>query len=387
MNKSLTLSLNRYAVIPNKLRIAPGRNTASGSISVDLAQLFHHYYLDTYGRVPPDPDPAHFEHARFLMPTSDFRFVGGGLGVSPASKRSRSTELGQAFCRLFLHEHLNITYFAHLESILNRQLIRAFNGCHIVRTSTGDTPDYFCAESVHRFYLAEAKGRYDSISFASAEFNSWRQQFCRVELRNSRNAAVPIKGHIVATRFATETRPRVSSGLYAEDPESPGEAIMAGEDGDDLGSAIIGLHYSNIAEKLNQSVLAAALANGLPLPEILGVPATLWELTFGPYAGLRFVGGYYQNGGFGPMFQHVDDRLRIASEDGLRLDVPRGTFFGVEESIFRAVISVVRGSGRFSREFPIQPEATYFYSGVSMLRDGTVIAPIEFFVPVEFATY
>lgn len=66
---------------------------------------------------------------------------------------------------------------------------------------------------------------------------------------------MPIKGHITATRFATESRPRVFSGLYAEDPESPGQAIMAGEDGDDLGSAIIGLHYSNVAEKLNQPVL------------------------------------------------------------------------------------------------------------------------------------
>lgn len=99
MEKLLSLALNKYAVIPLKLQENPVDNTAASNIAVSLASLYHHYYLDSFGKLPPSPDPAQFEPVHFLFPTKDFRFQGAGLGVSPAIKGHRSNELGQAFCR------------------------------------------------------------------------------------------------------------------------------------------------------------------------------------------------------------------------------------------------------------------------------------------------
>ena len=46
MNRSLNLSLNNFATVPHSLRAQPAINVAGGSCRVDLARLFHHYYLD-----------------------------------------------------------------------------------------------------------------------------------------------------------------------------------------------------------------------------------------------------------------------------------------------------------------------------------------------------
>lgn len=113
MDKKIGLELNAYVTIPSSLRDPSSKGAARKEIDVDLAKLYHHYYLDTYGRSPPSPDAAQFEHVRFLMPDADFRFLGNGLGASTSARRSKSAELGQAFCRWFLHDHLGITYFAH----------------------------------------------------------------------------------------------------------------------------------------------------------------------------------------------------------------------------------------------------------------------------------
>lgn len=106
MDKTIQLELNKYSPIPPSLCDPLGATLSRPDVPVDLAQLYHHYYLDTYGRGPPSPDPAHFEHVRFLTPGIPFRFLGDGLGASTSARRSRSTELGQAFFRWFLHQHL-----------------------------------------------------------------------------------------------------------------------------------------------------------------------------------------------------------------------------------------------------------------------------------------
>lgn len=386
MNKIIKLGLNKYPTIPHTLRSTLKRNQPAQEISVGLAQLFHHYYLDTYGRRPPSPDPTQFEHVRFLLPTSDFRFQGGGLGISTVARRSRSCELGQAFCRWFLHEHLNITYFAHMGDLLDRQLHRAFGGCSISRIKSGDTPDYFCAESVDRVFLAEAKGRYTSIGFATKEFDGWREQFNRVQVLDAAGIPRSVKGHVVATRFATERDSNVvRTTLLAEDPQSPGERPLDGELARVLGSAIIGSHYSRIAEKLDQPLLAAALRNGITLPQEILIPVVIWELAIDPLKGRRFVGGYFSPDET-PAFQITDDKFVARRSDPFRLDGPRATFFGVEEKIFRQIVSVCRSAGRLNEQVNQLENIELIYSGISMLRDGSVIGPAEFFLPVSTST-
>lgn len=387
MERAIALALNRFPVVPDALRELPEVNAASPTLLVPLASLYHHYYLNSHGRAPPSPDPAQFEHLQFLLPTNDFRIQGDGIGVSTSVRRHRSNELGHAFCRWFLHDHLNITYFAHMGHVLNRSLHRAFAGHRVERTSAGDTPDYFCAESVDKIFLSEAKGRYSSISFGSAEFASWRTQFTRVVIKDRTGHSRSVKGYIVATRFATESKPTINSRLFAEDPQSPGDRALGGEEAFELGTIVISAHYAKIAAKLNQPILASALSNGFNVPNEIRFPVTVWTFQTEPLQGIQFVGGYYPSGGGSLPIREVNENIIFDLLDPLQLDVGRGTFFGIEEKIFQQVVAVARGGQSLVREIGrfelIQP----FYSGISVLRDGSIVGPVEFFRPVQQVTF
>lgn len=387
MIKNLRLALNRYASVPATLRSVPTINAAVGDVEVNLAHLYHHYFLDSFDMVPPIPDAAHFEHTQFLLPTPEFRFQGNGLGVAPAIRRHRSNELGQAFCRWFLYEHLDVSYFAHIERLLDRQLKRPFLGCSLDRINSGDTPDYLCASASNSVCLAEAKGRYSAISFKNKEFSEWRNQFYRVAFNDSSGISRRLKGHIVATRFATEVdSEKLKSTIYAEDPSSPGERDLDGEASTALATITRAAHFSNIAQKLRQPILASALLNGVRMPEELAVSGIAWQVLVGPLAGRRFVGGYYAAGRDRASFHIANDRFVYDRPDPLRLDSLGPTFFGLEENILRQVVRIARSPP--AESFPIEAfrETEFFYSGFSVLRDGSAVAPLEFFVPVEQVT-
>jgi hypothetical protein len=388
MEKTVDLALNRFPEVPHSLREDPGAGFPKSCIQVNLASLYHHYYLDSYGQVPPDPDPTQFEYFRFFAQGHDFRLAGNGIGISKLRRLHSSAELGQAFCRWFLHDYLDITYFAHIEHVLDKLANHDLGNLRLEKVQSGDVPDYLCASRQHKAHLAEAKGRYSSISFGSREFESWRRQFQRVEAKDSANQSVSLKGFIVGTRFATEKHGSVvRTKVSAEDPDSPGGAGLAGDEPDDLGLRVIALHYGGIAQKLRQPVLAAALLGGYVVPDEIGFPVVVWESRFGPLDGKRFVGGYYLTGdGVVPIAQQAD-KLQLPVADPFRLDVSHATFFGVEESIFEAVTMLVRKSPRAAAAVRTYDEVQPFYSGISVLRDGSIMSPIEFFNPVRFARY
>lgn len=387
MEKKLKLALNKYDPTPDSLRLDPSSNAPVDVITVNLANLFHHYYLDSFGTAPPDPDPTKFEPTHFLLPCDEFRFAGNGYGISPAIRRHRSNELGQALCRQFLYEHLGLTYFAHVEGLLGRQLFRPFPGCRLEREEAGDTPDYLCAGSSVIPYLAEAKGRYSAISFANREFQTWRQQFSRVIFKDASGHPRRVKGHIVATRFATEEdSQRLRSTLFAEDPSSPGRLPLLEDTGAVLVRAIRAQHYSRIATKLRQPLLASALATGIALTSQLRVAAIAWRVVQGPLEGHRFVGGYFGPEGGSAPWQKTDDGFAFDPFAAFRLDSPSFTFFGLEESVFRQVVAQAREGEE--RDVGVQPfeRTEFFYSGFSVLRDGSALGPLEFFVPAERIT-
>jgi hypothetical protein len=74
-------------------------------------------------------------------------------------------------------------------------------------------------------------------------------------------------------------------------------------------------------------------------------------------------------------------------KDPFRLDLGTGTFFGIDETIFKQVIEMAHLGTRMEepiRQFEIiRP----FYSAISTLRDGTIISPVEFLRPIEQATF
>jgi hypothetical protein len=307
------------------------------------------------------------------------------LGIGTAFRRSTSTQLGQAFCRWFLYEHLDVTYFAHMEAVLNRKPHPAFGGHTVSRVQKGDAPDYLCSENAFAVYLAEAKGRTNAISFGDAEFRKWRKQFDRVEVKDRLGDLRSVKGHIVAMRFATEADgDRIRTRLLAEDPASPGESPLREAPG--LGAAVIALHYSDIAAKIRQPILSSSLALGVTVPEEIQFPAMVWECGAPFLHGKRFVGGYFPGSeGVDPMTMRLDgDRFAFMNANPLRLDVAPATFFGVEENIFKGLCAIAREGDQRAPQLDRFPDVPFFDSGASVLR---VVAPIQYFTPIGPQVY
>jgi hypothetical protein len=338
--------------------------------------------MDTYGIAPPLPDPTHFEHVQFLTSEPSFRILGDGIGQGTTARRNKSTELGQAFCRWFLEEHLGISHFAHISELLKRQAVRPIAGLTIQRVDDGDTPDYFCTDNARTVFLAEAKGRYTSIGFNTREFSSWRKQFSRIAVLDATRTPKRVKGHIVATRFATEKDSgKIQSTIFAEDPSTLGEEDLDRNERSVLASAITCIHYSRLMQKIDQPILSWALFNEQRLPVETIIPTVLWRLGIDNRSNRQFVGGYYPGKSGQPAYDFTDGNIRPRRGDPLRLDQSDAIFVGIELKVFERLIQFCR-QGESILSLPLLSEEQRIYSAISMLKDGSIIGPLEFFTPV-----
>ncbi|SFO39836.1 hypothetical protein SAMN03159304_03119 [Pseudomonas sp. NFACC24-1] len=383
MKKTLHLALSQYEPIPLSLQGANAEE-AKQVIELDVASLYHHYYQDSYETAPPDPNPALFEHTSFLMPGVEFRFQANGLGASTNAKRNRSSELGQAFCRWFLYEHLGLKYFAHMDSMVGASR-SDLHGYTVERAAPGDMPDYLCSDGAGTVVLAEAKGRYTSVSFKSKEFSSWRQQFTRVRVLDARKKPVRVKGHIVATRFATEYQSAIQTKLYAEDPSTEGQEPISMDTAALLSRHVAASHYADVLVKLDQPLLAHAIRRSIRLDDLLGIPVTIWRFAFGDFEH-EFVGGYYARDTAQPLIDFKDGHISRRSSDPFRLGVHSGTFVGLDLSVFKRLVDAARNNRPLGDLPEIEPLRDV-YSGLSMLRDGSVIGPLQMFIPDRFARF
>ncbi|GAB3923692.1 hypothetical protein [Larkinella terrae] len=377
MKKTIQFTLNKFPTIPDKLRKDPTINFACNEFDVDLCRLYHHYYTDSYNISPPDPDHTNFEYLRFMASCMDFRFFGEGPAANTAKKRALSNELGQAFCRYFLYEFCGITYFAHMDKVLNKEAHPAFNGLKIKRIVNGDVPDYLCAKSVDKPFIGEAKGRFNSINFNSNEFDKWREQFKRISVNDRFDRPNKVKGYIIGTRFCTENnRVNTKSKIFAEDPETDGKRGLL-EDEIGLGRGCIAVHYSRLVYKLGLNLIANALDLGFTIPQDLRFNLPVWRCNFGPIAGERFIGGY-----FGEVEPHMvkTDSNRIHFQPNiLKLGVPSHTFFGLKIEVFRSLRKACLGDWSQLVDLPQLPDTYARPSNLAWLRDGSISGGLEFF--------
>jgi hypothetical protein len=383
MERNIRLALNEFPTVPESLRLKPSIDIPVRELTINLTNLFHQFYWDKYGARGPVPDLAHFEYLQFLEASSDFRFSGDGPGAYAGARRNISMEMGQAFCRNFLHDHLDIKFFAHISEIIERQQNTGpFAGTLVTKMGSGDTPDYLCTNSSSDLFLAEAKGRFSSINFSNKEFGTWREQFDRVEFKNSGGYLESLKGFIVATRFAIEAKGPKQSTIYAEDPNTRGELPMNERARRELAAAVTAVHYGRIAEKLAQPIMAASLRGGFRVPDEIGFPAVIWEFQMEPYRGKRFVGGYYPSSEGVRPIQTKEGQIEFLRSDPFRLDIGNGTFVGVQEHVFEQMARVARaGTSLLDVESPVA-FIPPLYSAISTLKDGSIVGPVEFFQPV-----
>lgn len=385
MQKSVRVALNNFPAVPTSLRNTANPETPVSEIMVDLADLYHHYYLQSYDRAPPNPDPSQFEHVRYLEPSTAFRFQPNGLGANKTKKQNNSNELGEAFCRWFLAEHLDIKHVARIDDVRNHGALTWAHGVSVEcnPSTEGDAPDFFCVEPTGQISLAEAKGTIEAVGFKAKKFATWRKQFNRVRVVDRSGNAMSVKGYIVAMRWAVHTHsPSIFTTLSAEDPQTPGERPFFDESGG-FAAAVRALHYAPSLAKLRQPVLSAALATGTTIAEDLSFEIILWECLLPTLKGLRFVGGYFPTdpGGILP-FMVEDGKLITVQNDPFRLDRSSGTFIGIEEKTFRHLVGTARNGPITINDLPHIERRITGFSGASYLPDGHMLGPVELFRPV-----
>jgi hypothetical protein len=378
MNRSVEFRLNKVSPTPHSLRENPQLDTPGNNVEVNLGQLFLHYYFDSYFSGPPNPDPSRFEYLELVSSAPEFRCHAHVAHASLVKRRSLSTDLGQAFCRLMLADHFEIVHFAHMNDVLGKPAHAAFGSMRVERICRGDVPDYLCARGVMEPLLAEAKGRFSSIGFGTAAFESWRSQFARSRVVDAANIPRNTKGYIVATQFVTDSQPsQTRTTSYVEDPNTEGQRLSE-EQGTQLGRGVRALHYARIFNKLDLVPLASALNLGYALTRQLTFQTPVWICTSPPFQGRKYIGGYYRTlAGQGPTFSERGWQL------SLELGAGYSVFVGLEASVAFKVAAAARGEWNALDEIlPASPEGLWG-SEFSWLPDGSVAAPLLHFIPTE----
>lgn len=193
-------------------------------IHLDLKAVFHEGYIDQYGVVPEITEQPLSFYERFISDTEELRFEPHFLGIGDY-RPGESHKFGRYFGRGYLATHQGYTWFAHVKEAMKFPQIDpySYGSWSVERPKKGDLmPDWLIARD-NQVAVAEAKGTLKSIG--PKDKKAWYQQARNIHLYNGPRLT-SVKGWVVATRFATVEFPRVSTELYVEDPETPGESIV-----------------------------------------------------------------------------------------------------------------------------------------------------------------
>ena len=361
--KTINLGIDKFNQIPRGLG---GYNAKPREIEFETGALFHHYYLMKYGE---DSCPTvDYEYERFLANRRDWRFQGAGIGRDKESKRNVSNELAKAFTRWFLYTYEQLTYFAPFEDQFKMGYA---SGHRWKKKEDGDLPDFLCGANATDIRLAEAKGRYSSVSFTNADFESFRQQIKRVVLEDAGGKPTSVKGYVSACQWATENTPRTKTKLLVEDPDTEGEVQLEGRYPHDIGRRMIAHHYVSVLERLMLPAHAEALQHSLTISESIGHSLSVWEVNVGPLKGMHFVGGLL------PYQDAVTSNYCMCrgwGRSSLFLQPP-ATIFAVEENIFKKVLLLCNAGIDAVHEIPILETPDEFTTRMTVLRDGTLLSP------------
>lgn len=187
-----------------------------------------------------------------------------------------------------------------------------------------------------------------------------------------------LKGYIVATQFATESKGPRKSKVFAEDPETFGDsALDDNETG--LSRAVIAIHYSRLLSKLELRLLSQSLELGFIVPSQLTFNLPIWRCLFPGFEDQFFVGGFFSGNDVG---------LQKSETNTLFYQLPIGRITGVSPvflGITTRVMSMLRQAclgnwGQLS-ETPELPDGddSIRPSNLAWLRDGSISGPLDFF--------
>lgn len=371
--KKIQIALKDFPVIPFGLFDDKGNQVQF--ISFSPKEIYVHYWIAKYGDHSSPPLEA-FEFMHQISSCSEWRMKGDGIGIGTEAKRNISNELAKGFARWFMYTYLGFTYFTPFEHAVKAPP-DVKDGHRWVKVGEGDAPDYVCGSVAADVNILEVKGRYDSVTFDTKEFENFREQVARARLLNEHDQEIAVKSFIFAARWATENHPNVQPKLWVEDPWTPGSQEIPKPNG--LGSAMIRGHYADLLRRMGFYRIATALQEGIPFESTEKIFLQVWKCIFGRHSGRLFVALNLIPGAW----QYTTRPL--PSDMSFPWVHP---FLGLDLDTFIEVVSAARVRDlapeiRQVFDGPIDQTTTtqFEQDDLVLLRDGVVAGAIQYFIP------
>jgi len=361
------------------LRGAIALENKSYKLEIDLKNAFHHGYIDRHGSPPRQgKNPFLDEYEILLTSTDELRFKSPGIGADTEAKSGESAKLGRTFARGVLSEHLNYTWFASIQNLK----VKPENGWAAKKKNDGDSPDWLIGNNSD-FAVAEAKGTHRKISLTSQKAEDWRTQVQNIDITHN-GAVKSFKTWILATRFVTEEQPSELPEFLLEDPPLEGEDLNQ-NDSPSLLRWISKSHITSNLERLGQFPLALKMQEGLYKENETRV--LVWQCIHPQLRHMRFVGRNIDFKCFYQLpFYWIDE---ILYSDNPKRHLERlhewysffgntGFFDGMAVEPIKQILDEKIPEPIFYEEFDLSR-----YSYLSLLSDGSFIAPMNLMRPVE----
>lgn len=348
-------------------------------LEIDLKNAFHQGYIDRHGVMPSHGrNPFLDEYENLLTDSDELRFKSPGIGSDKEAKIGESAKLGRSFARGILSEHLNYSWFASIQNLK----VKLENGWAAEKKNNGDSPDWLVGSNLD-FAIAEAKGAHSKISLTSQKVEDWRTQVQNITIKHH-GVNKSLKTWILATRFVTEDQKTELPEFLLEDPPLDGEELNS-NDTPSLIRWISKTHIISNLERLGQFPLALRIEeDGY---EKRKTKVLVWQCIHPKLQHLRFIGRNIDFKYFAYLPLYWMEEFIFSSKP--RRFVERfaewHSFFG-NTGFFDGMsiqpIQQLLGNGIpesiFVKEFDLSS-----YSYLSLLNDGSFIAPMNLMRPVD----
>jgi hypothetical protein len=374
---------------------AKTRTDGFHDLAFNLRTVFHAGYIEVHDRPPKaGTNPFLDEYANLLAEgTDELRWTSPGIARGD-HKGSESQKLGRIFARAYLAKH-GYKWFPDIKDLLRSPE----RGWSAVRPAEGDMPDWLIGGD-GKFAIAEAKGTHSSVHATSTVLDEkWRPQVTNVEVRKNKKK-VSLKSWLVATRWVTEDQRKTVPKQYVEDPDPPEEESLRRDDEPSFTTWLAHLHTAKNLNRLAQYRTAArVLASASTRDSIPAATPITWTCTAPGLQNLTFVGRPLgappaASEFLSPIDYHFIvrmlpsppetwrrwERLREALLDDLFESL---WFDGLAVPVLTALVRDQPPPGLAQMGIEEEDQSDRAIPGVSLLPDGSLLAPLSLMKPRE----
>jgi len=371
--------------------VAKKRSDGFYDLPLELADVFHHGYIEVHNRSPREgTNPFLDEYAPLLAPGTDLLKWSDGIAQGD-HKNSESQKLGRIFARAYLSMH-QYRWFSDVKELLRTPE----RGWSVQRPPKGgNMPDWLVGDG-NKVAVAEAKGTHRSIHQGSSVLaKSWRPQLKNIKVSKD-DKLITLKGWIVATRWVSAKQTRTNPKMYAEDPDVPGSRDLRPDEAPSMNLWLARVHTLRNLRRLRKHRIAHRVAAvGGMREHIPPVPTMTWRCVVPGLERLTFVGrpvGY--------LLVHMPwfllDWRSVRRFMPIQIDQTKWNRWAwlwetvlddaLDDVWFDGVaLPVVKALVR--DELPLTLEESVErprrYSGAGLLPDGSLLAPVSLMEPAE----